>query len=277
MRKHLIPYAADVWAVVLIIATFAGQLGLYLFVDSAGWRVAGVVGLLPCCASVVAYNHNHMHVRTFTSPLLNRLLELVIFFETGSSPFSGTLNHIVGHHASYNTPALDTLSWRRRDGSMMGRHEFALRTALGHYPSCFVLGKNHPRFRRAFLGYLVLGLGVLGALIAYRPVPALIVFVGPMAVMLYVLKWAAYAHHSGLPCGDDYTASRTHTGRFYNRVTWNAGYHAAHHVKQALHWTLLPEYHARDLAAKIPAELQGNGWGEHLKRQTAAARIHKET
>jgi fatty acid desaturase len=117
---------------------------------------------------------------------------------------------------------------------------------------------------------------VIAALIAYRPVPAVIVFVLPMLVMLYVLKWAAYAHHSGLPYGDDYTASRTHTGRFYNWATWNAGYHAAHHFKQALHWTLLPEYHARDLAAKIPAELQGDGWGENLKRQTAAARIHQE-
>ena len=276
MRKPLIPCPADAWAVALIAATFAGQLALYRFVDSPWWRVAGMIVLLPCCASVVAYNHNHMHVRTFTSAPLNRLLELVIFLQTGSSPFSGTLNHIVGHHASYDQPARDTLNWRRRDGAMMGRHEFAWKTALGHYPSCFALGKGRPRFRRAFLVYLGLGLGVLGALIAYRPVPALIVFVAPMAVMLYLLKWAAYAHHCGLPYGDDHTASRTHTGRFYNRVTWNAGYHAAHHVKQALHWTQLPAYHARELAAKIPAELQGDGWGEHLKRQTAAARIHKE-
>lgn len=277
MRKNLIPVSADAWAVALIVATFAGQLALYLFVDDVRWLVAGMVGLLPFCTSVVAYNHNHMHVRTFTSPLLNRLLELLIFFETGSSPFSGTLNHIVGHHASYDKPELDTLNWRRRDGQMMGRHEFAFRTALWHYPSCFVLGKDNPRFRQSFIIYLVLGLGGLGAMLAYRPVPALVAFVVPMALMLYVLKWAAYAHHSGLPYGDDYTASRTHTGRFYNWATWNAGYHAAHHFKQALHWTLLPEYHERELAAQIPAELQGPGWGENLKRQTAEARIHKET
>jgi len=277
MRKHLIPYPADAWAAALITAIFAGQLGLYLFVDRVWLLVAGTVVLLPFCTSVVAYNHNHMHVRTFTNQPLNRILELLIFFETGSSPFSGTLNHIVGHHASYDKPELDTLNWRRRDGSQMGRHEFAFKTALGHYPSCFTLGKTNPRFFQAFLVYLVLGLGFVGALVAYRPVPGLITFVVPMLLMLYILKWAAYAHHSGLPYGDDYTASRTHTGRFYNWATWNAGYHAAHHFKQALHWTLLPEYHAQELAAKIPAELQGDGWGENLKRQTAAARIHKET
>jgi fatty acid desaturase len=191
----------------------------------------------------------------------------MIFFATGSSPYSGVLNHIAGHHACYDRPELDTLSWRRRDGSMMGRHEFAARTMLWHYPSCFVLGKEVPRSMRRFLAYGGLGLAILAAMAWVRPAATLIVFVVPMALMLYALKWAAYSHHSGLPIGDDYLASRTHTGRLYNWFTWNAGYHAAHHFRQALHWTLLPEYHERELAAKIPTELQGDGWGEELERR----------
>jgi fatty acid desaturase len=270
MQKKLIPYPADAWAVLLIVATFAGQLALYLFVDNVWWLVAGAFALVPFCLSVVAYNHNHMHVRTFTNQPLNRLLELLIFLETGSSPFSGTLNHIVGHHASYDQPELDTLNWRRRDGSTMGRHEFAIRCLLWHYPSCFVLGRKNPRLMTEFLVYLALGGACLAGLLVYRPIPALIVFVAPMLLMLYALKWSAYAHHSDLPYGDDYTASRTHTGQFYNWFTWNAGYHAAHHFKQALHWTLLPEYHQGTLASKIPAELQGPGWGEDLKRRKSA-------
>jgi fatty acid desaturase len=267
MRKKLIPYPADAWAVLLIVALFAAQLALYLFVDSVWLLIASTLVLVPACLSVVGYNHNHMHVRTFTSRPLNRVLEILIFLETGSSPYSGVLNHIVGHHASYDKPEIDTLNWRRRDGSVMGRHEFAFRTALWHYPSCFVLGKHSRKYFWQFIVYLVICLGVVAALIAYRPVPALIVFVAQMLLMLYALKWSAYAHHSGLPYGDDYVASRTHTGKFYNWLTWNAGYHAAHHFKQALHWTLLPEYHERELAAKIPAELQGDGWGEELKRR----------
>lgn len=276
MRKKLIPYPADAWAVLLIVATFAGQLALYLFVNDVRWLAAGAFALVPFSLSVVAYNHNHMHVRTFTNAPLNRLLELLIFLETGSSPFSGTLNHIVGHHASYDKPELDTLNWRRRDGSTMGRHEFAIRCLLWHYPSCFVLGRKNPRLMSEFLVYLVLGGACLAALLVYRPVPALIVFVAPMLLMLYALKWSAYAHHSDLPYGDDYTASRTHTGQFYNWFTWNAGYHAAHHFKQALHWTLLPEYHQGTLASKIPSELQGPGWGEDLKRRKPAAAAQRD-
>lgn len=277
MWKKLIPYPADAWAVLLITGTFLGQVALYLFVHSVPLLVLGTVLLLPFCLSVVGYNHNHMHVRTFKNALLNRILEMMIFFETGSSPYSGVLNHIVGHHASYDKPELDTLNWRRRDGTMMGRHEFSLRSMLWHYPSCFVLGKTAPRYMRQFLVYTGLGIAILAVMGWYRPAPTLIVFVAPMVVMLYLLKWSAYAHHSGLPYGDDYRASRTHTGRFYNWITWNAGYHAAHHFKQALHWTLLPEYHERELAAKIPAELQGDGWGEELKRRNhppAAQPVH---
>ena len=267
MRKNLLQYPADAWAVTLIAAIFAGQLGLYFFVDNVGFLIAGAIGLLPFCTSVTAFNHNHIHVRTFGRPLPNRILELLIFFETGSSPFSGTINHIVGHHDTYDRPELDTLNWRRADGRAMGRHEFALKAALRHYPSCFVLGRDRPELRRQFVIYLTLGLGILGLLVAHRPVPALLVFGVPMLAMLYVLKWAAYAHHSGLPSDDDYRGSRTHTGRFYNWATWNAGYHAAHHFQQGLHWTLLPAYHERELAAKIPAELQGDGWGEDLKKR----------
>jgi fatty acid desaturase len=276
MRNKLIPYPADAWAVLLIVATFAGQMALYLLVDDPRWLAAGAFALVPFLLSVVAYNHNHMHTRTFSSQPLNRILEFLIFFETGSSPFSGTLNHVVGHHASYDKPELDTLNWRRRDGTTMGRHEFAFKSMFWHYPSCFVLGKQNPRLMTQFLLHLVLSVGALAAMLVYRPIPALIVFVVPMLLMLYALKWSAYAHHSNLPYGDDYTASRTHTGRFYNWFTWNAGYHAAHHFKMALHWTLLPEYHQRDLAAKIPAELQGPGWGEDLKRRESAPAVQRQ-
>jgi len=52
MRKNLLQYPADAWAVALIAMTFAGQLSLYLFVDDVQFLAAGAVGLLPFCTSV---------------------------------------------------------------------------------------------------------------------------------------------------------------------------------------------------------------------------------
>ena len=258
MRAQILRYPVDIWAALLVVGLFSAQLATYLYVENPWVRAAIVVGLLPLHVSATAYNHNHIHVLTFVPRPLNRIFELMLFFETGSSPFSGTLNHIVGHHATYFQPPEDTLNWRRPDGSTMGHGEFALKKALGHYSSCFAIGKRNKGLFMQFLIHSTLGVAILAALVVYRPLAASTVFVFPMAVMLFALKWAAYAHHRGLPIGDDRTASRTHTGRFYNILTWNAGYHAAHHFKQALHWSRLPAYHA---TLALPEELQGPRWG----------------
>ncbi|MBA3772886.1 MAG: fatty acid desaturase [Ramlibacter sp.] len=255
----------DVWPTLLVTSLFVVLLLLYYYVHNIWLMATCSALLLPARLSVVAYNHNHIHNLTFASSALNRLFEVVMFFQTGTTPFSGTLNHIVGHHACYFEPSSDTLNTRRSDGSHLGRHEFSLRSALWHYPSCITHSRGKSKLRAKFIIYTVLCALLLGALVAYDPTAALIVFVVPMLIMLYLLKWAAYAHHSGLPMGDDFTASRTHTGKFYNWLTWNAGYHAAHHFRQTLHWSKLPNYHA-ELADKIPTELQGDKWGPQFSQ-----------
>lgn len=257
----------DVWPALLVTGLFAILVCLYLYVDNL-W-VMGIVSflLLVPRLSVVGYNHNHVHTMTFKSTMLNRLFEMVMFFETGTSPHSGMLNHIIGHHACYFDPSIDTLNTRRADGSTLGRHEFCLRSALWHYPSCITLSRGRPEMRAKFIAHFIVCMALLGLLVAYKPAAATIVFVVPMLIMLYMLKWSAWAHHSGLPMGDDFTASRSHTGKLYNMLTWNAGYHAAHHLRQAMHWSKYPEYHA-ELTKKIPAELHGHGWGSTFPPST---------
>lgn len=272
MLKTLFRNPVDIWPAALIVALFAGLFAIYAYVDNIWWMIAASVLLLPARLSIVAYNHNHIHSFTFVSPALNRVLEIMMFFQTGTTPFSGTLNHIVGHHANYFNPKLDTLNWTRPDGSTMGAHEFTIKAALWHYPSCIPLSRGKKALRRNFIIYTALCAVLLAAVTIYDPVASLVVFIVPMLMMIYVLKYAAYAHHSGLPMGDDYTGSRTNTGRFYNWLTWNAGYHAAHHFRQALHWSQLPAYHA-ELAGKMPAELQGKGWGTQLAERRARGRM----
>jgi beta-carotene hydroxylase len=38
-------------------------------------------------------------------------------------------------------------------------------------------------------------------------------------------------------------------------MTFNSGYHTAHHVNPGLHWSRLPEFH-HQLRDRIPAELR---------------------
>ena len=262
----------DGWAVLLIVSTAALQFSPYLVADSPWTRGLVTLLLIAPCISIVSYNHNHIHLNTFTAAPLNRLLELVMFFQTGNSPYASTLKHVLGHHATYLQPERDTLNCRRADGSPMSRNEYGLKKALSHYPSCFRIGRaSGSLFYRRFQILLGVCIVTLLVLLASKPLAALQLYVLPMALMLFVLKWGAYPHHTGLPTDDDAAASRTHTGGFYNWLTWNAGYHAAHHFKQALHWSRLPEYHRTELAAKIPQVLQGRGWGEASVERTLRA------
>ena len=41
--------------------------------------------------------------------------------------------------------------------------------------------------------------------------------------------------------------------KWYNILTCSLGYHTAHHMKMGLHWSKLPEYHAK-IADKISEE-----------------------
>lgn len=259
MLDALLKYRVDIWPVLLIVATFAAQASVYLWVDHVGWVILAELPLFVCCMSVLAFNHNHIHCHTFKQGWLNRILELMMFFQTGISPFSSTINHILGHHANYFDPSTDTLNWKRPDGSVKTRRQFSIEHALNHYPSCFKFGPQKPVIFAKFRFYLVISIVLLALVVIYKPANALVLFVIPMVLLQYMLKWAAYPHHSGVEIGNDFTASRTNIGAIYNKFTWNAGYHLAHHVKQAHHWSLLPELH-QSIADKVPAQLVADDW-----------------
>ncbi|MCB0319781.1 MAG: fatty acid desaturase, partial [Bdellovibrionales bacterium] len=66
--------------------------------------------------------------------------------------------------------------------------------------------------------------------------------------------WHTYFHHAGLDTEDHLEASYNIMHKWYNIITGNLGYHTAHHMKQALHWSKLPEYH-KSIEDKIPPHL----------------------
>lgn len=259
MRERFLNHKIDAWPALLIISTFVLLAVLFLWGTNIYLLIFASILLVPARLSILAYGHNHIHSATFRSPALNRILELMMFLQTGVTPFSSTLNHIYGHHIEYPDPEHDNLSWIRADGRAMGAHEFAFRKMLSHYPSCVKFGQSRRKILRQFYTYLALSLLIISTLFIWKPVATLILFIIPMALMLYILKLSASNHHRGLDYDGKYTGTRTRTGRFYNRFTWNAGYHMAHHVKMGLHWSKLPAFHA-SIAHRIPPENINEKW-----------------
>jgi fatty acid desaturase len=250
----LFRYPEDRVPVLLFACVFALDLTVYFTAQNWWLPVLYLaLGAIPK-GWISAWNHHHQHLPMFRHALPNRLLEIVFGFQTGVTSHAWFLHHVVGHHRNYLDQDQDESRWKRRDGSTMGELEYALTTALTAYPRAFQVGKKHPKAQRLFVSMALLQLALLGVLFWHNWYNALFVFLLPMGLSLYLTAWATYFHHVGLETKDHNEASYNILHRGYNLMTGNLGYHTAHHSKQGLHWSKLPELHAK-LARNIPATL----------------------
>ena len=240
--------------VTLILGVLAAQLAVFASVHGP-WRVLAAVALLfPIQVNFAGMCHNHHHLNTFRGHALNRAFEVVMFLQLGMLPYVYTLHHNLGHHRHYLDQDRDSNRWRRRDGGTMRSWEFASVLAVNIYPTACRIGRRHPAVFRRFVRMAWVCAAVLALLIALDPVNALLVFVLPMPLALLMQAQATYYQHAGLATRDPWRASRTATARLYNLRTFNLGYHTAHHLRPALHWSKLPGFHAA-IADAIPREL----------------------
>ena len=70
-------------------------------------------------------------------------------------------------------------------------------------------------------------------------------------------QWATTTGIRRLDTDDEFKASFNNVNRLYNVLTGNLGYHTAHHHRQGLHWSKLPELHEK-ISHQIPTELVRN-------------------
>lgn len=136
----------------------------------------------------------------------------------------------------------------------MGGLEYTLNVAGTAYYRGYIVGKKHPKLQREFLIYSALTVVLLGLLVWYRPVPAFFVFFLPMVIGMLITSWATYGHHAGLSTDNDFEASHNNVNYWFNLFTGNLGYHTAHHHKQGVHWSKLPELHEQ-IKQHIPDRL----------------------
>jgi fatty acid desaturase len=252
----LIRHRADRWTVAYTLGVLAVQAALYLWAEPL-WLAALLVLLFqPVQAVTIACNHYQHHKHVFTVGALNRVYELILFLQTGTPPYLITLHHNLGHHKHYLEPENDTLRWRRDDGTPYGLLACLVRNGWGHLTWTLSIGRRHSKVYRKLKVMTAWGALILAALVAYDPAKALVVFVVPMALQVLNVARLGFDQHSGLDLDDHLTASQNKEGRLYNLLTFNSGYHTAHHLKPGLHWSELPRYH-REIRDGIPEELRG--------------------
>jgi fatty acid desaturase len=244
-------YSADRPRVALFAALFAVDIAVYLTIDSPLVLLAYfAIGILPK-GCVCAFNHHHQHVQTFRNDALNRLLEVMYALQTGVTSHAWVLHHSVGHHLNYLDQSKDQSRWMRKDQSVMGKLEYTVANSLAAYPRAFQVGAKYTKFRRTFVWMGLVTMAIVAALVSYRPLPGLIVFVLAPVFSLFGTVYATYTHHSDRPTDSPFVASTNVLQPFYNLCTGNLGYHTAHHYRPGVHWSKLPTLHAK-IDSKIP-------------------------
>lgn len=250
-------FSADRVPVLLVLLFSAIDFIVYFQVDGVGWLAAYMLLMILPKGMICAWNHHHQHTMTFHAKPLNRILEFFYALHTGVTTNLWVLHHVLGHHKNFLDQSRDESAWQRANGTPMNALEYSLTIAGTAYYRGYQVSKQFPRAQRDFVLYAALTVIGVAILCWFRFVPALFVFVVPMAISLLFTAWVTYDHHSGLDTDDPFHASYNNTNRLFNLLTGNLGYHTAHHYRQGLHWSKLPELH-EEIKHRIPPELMRN-------------------
>lgn len=236
-------FPEDRLPVAIVLAISCLDFYLYFTVQNTNFLLMYWLLMIFPKVQICAWNHHHQHTRTFYSKPLNRLLEFFYALHTGVTTNLWLLHHVLGHHHNYLDQTRDESRWKRQTGETMGELEYTFKVALTAYYRGYQVGKSHPRAQREFILYTALTFSVVALLVWYKPLAATLLFVLPMIISLIATSWVTYDHHAGLDTDDVFAASYSNVGRLYNLLTGNLGYHTAHHYKQGVHWSKLPEIH----------------------------------
>jgi fatty acid desaturase len=254
-RRGLIPlrHGAD-WRTL----GFLGLLGVLFFVQWSGiWRHWWLL-VLTCVLSFVAciVKHNHIHCRTFASGAWNRAFEYMLGFCTGQSTAAIIPVHNERHHAQNHSEedfVRSTLVNCRRNWLNLAVFPLRVVWLVHRNKSADVsrwrqekpwLWRRVRRERAAVLLFLAVLL-VLNwrATLLYFGVPWIFGQWGIVTINLL--------QHQGCEHESEFDHSRNITGGFANWLFLNNGFHTAHHLRPAMHWSRLAEFHRENVEPRM--------------------------
>lgn len=192
---------------------------------------------------VCAWNHHHQHTSVFKSKPHNRILEFFYALHTGAITNLWVLHHNLGHHRNYLNQDKDESRWKTKDGKTMGYWRYSLEVAFTSYNRAWKVGDKYKKLRKEMVYAVIVISLFIFALAIYNPFNALMLFIFPMIISLFLTAQATYKHHVGLDTQNKYEASHTDLNKFWNVLTGNLGLHTAHHIKPNVHWSDLPKVH----------------------------------
>jgi beta-carotene hydroxylase len=211
------------------------------------------------CAGVLTHNHNHSP--TFRSRKLNALYSAWLSVFYGLPTYTWIPTHNLNHHKYVNRAGDATITWRySKRNTWLVASTYYFVSFYWQYPVTdeYVrkVRANNPKLFREIIGqYVMLG-GVQAGLLALAVAlyhdhwwRGPLVWIFGFAIPAFFANWSMmfvnYIQHVHTDPWSEHNHSRNFVSPFANWWVFNAGYHAAHHESAGLHWSKLPEAHAK--------------------------------
>jgi fatty acid desaturase len=258
----MLRYKADVRTLLNVLVYFGVAITPWFLWSTMNWWQASLWVVVNClmafiCATIV---HNSIHVPIFKKRWMNKVFQVVLGFTYGHSTSAYVPGHNFSHHKYTQTPrdAIRTSKARFRLNLLNQLFFFFIMSGdilKGEMRFVKKMYNERPQWFRQYaleMG-LVIGVKVILAIINWKCF-LLFVFI-PHQYAAWGIVGTNYFQHDGCDEEHPYNHSRNFTGPFLNWLLFNNGYHGAHHMKPNLHWSLYPEYHAKNLRPYCHPEL----------------------
>jgi len=218
--------------------------------------------------AVIATNikHNHMHRRLFCGAVPNLLLEHWLGLLTGTTATSIITEHNLRHHGHPNEEEdfvrANLVGYQAQWINVLCFYPRAAWELYVHKPLDFKIWwqTNRKLFWRGLAEQATLWSTFAVLLILNWQATLLYVALPWLHGQWWLITFGLFQHQD-LDGEDPWQNSRNITGRCFNWFFFNIGYHTAHHLRPALHWSELPAYHEHEVAPRIdPRLISPNLW-----------------
>lgn len=227
------------------------------------------LGSILMATSCFAMAHNHNHIPMWRVDFLNKLTDYWLTLFYGFPVYAWIPTHNMNHHQLNNREGDYTITWRLSErNNLFTMITFPFVSAvyqqkptsdfLKHYWNV-----NKPKFFYYISQYVVWVLWIAGAFYLDSRKALLYVAI-PMIVATQFVLIINYIQHVHTDEESQYNHSRNFTG-LYNKFLLNNGLHTAHHEQMGLHWSQLPEAHAK-IAHRIDPQLNEVSLGWYVIR-----------
>jgi beta-carotene hydroxylase len=242
----MLKYNSDIKTLIyLTIAT-----GLFFVQWNIGFYTPLYIVSLFFSIAVAVIAHNVNHVSMWKSPFLNQVTSNWITLLYGFPAFAWKPTHNINHHRLNNREDDYTITYRISEKNNV--------FTLVSYPSISsyfqqiaikkYLADLYKNDRKEFwlaITQSVLLVVFIGVTLFLDWKKSLLFLIIPHQVALFTIMIFNYIQHVHADEESHYNHSRNFVSRFTNFMLFNNGYHTIHHHKANIHWSQLPEAHAR--------------------------------